>query len=176
MGAAVFRPQATIADTITEIIDLGKYYDQMSKSSPPENSTVQISIPQTLNEINAVIQKQKDRLVELAAPLDVTNLHKEICSLKLKIKTTHKKDEIPHMESTITFLQEVISKKTGAPYVEDEKMLKRMKIEHDLPIIESEIAFLSKKRYSPYAPPECEYMYHVYCAQKAALLKELESV
>lgn len=176
MGSVVFRPQDTIEKTIREIIYHSKYYDEMSKSAPPADSTVQSSIPQALDEINAVIQKHKDRLVELAATIDVTNLHKEICSLKLKIKTTHKKDEIPHMESVITFLQEVITKKTGVPYVENEKLLKRMKIEHDLPIIESEIAFLSKQRYSPYAPPEYEYKYELYCMQKESLLKQLKDL
>jgi len=176
MGSVVFRPQDTIEKTIREIIDHSKYYDDMSKSAPPADSTVQSSIPQTLEEINAVIQKHKDRLVELADAIDVTNLHKEICSLKLKIKTTHKKDEIPYMESAITNLQEIITKKTGEPYVEDEKMLKRMKIEHDLPIIESEIAFLSRQRHSPYAPPEYEFKYEMYRMQKDSLLKQLKEL
>lgn len=172
MGNVAFNMQSTITSTMKELIELSIYEERFRESNPTNESQTEKSIQDTLNDIHIVIQKQKDRIIELADTLDITNLYKEIYNIKLYYKSENN----CYIDYVNKVLQDIIVKKTGEPYVENEKMLRRMKIEHDLPILNSEIAFFKQKRYSAYAPPECAYLYEQSVAYRDTLLKELQTV
>jgi hypothetical protein len=167
MGNFQFIPRSTIHETIQ---DLDYFSGMLIRENMRQDKQEAL-----IEEVTLIIEKYKEHIkVNASSYKTPEEIHVDIA--KLCTQPVIKKYQIENRELAIDILEKAFETLTKKPYEVDEKIMYKVSLTTRLEYINSELPYLKRKQYDPFAAPEMANSFERFTKEKQRILSELSAL